>query len=288
MIDTLCFSGGGIKGFSFIGVLDYLEKNNKINLELIKNYVGTSCGAMLSFLLSINYSIDELKEFILNFNFQVLINETDNNIENLLINFGLDDGNKIIYMLQSFLKNKYNTVDITFEEHYELTNNNLIIIGTNYTKSSEVIFNYKNTPSVSVITALRISISIPLIFTPVFYNDNCYIDGALVNNFPINHCNIKNTIGINIINKHNKLDNITLFITNCIGILMQKKYESLNIINICELEDEICNAIDFNVSKEKKNDLINLGYNIAEDYISKLSYSICNSIINDIISSIFI
>lgn len=288
MIDTLCFSGGGIIGFSFIGVLDYLAKNNKINLELIKNYVGTSCGSMLAFLLSINYSIDELKEFILNFNFQVLINESDNNIENLLINFGLDDGNKIIYMFQSFLKNKYNTLDITFKEHYELTNNNLIIIGTNYTKSSEVIFNYKNTPSMSIITAVRISISIPLIFTPVFYNDNCYIDGALVNNFPINHCNIKNTIGINIINKHNKLDNITLFITNCIGILMRKKYESLNIINICELEDEICNPIDFNISKEKKNDLINLGYNIAEDYISKLSDTICNSIINDIISSIFI
>ena len=48
MVDTLCFSGGGIKGFSFIGVLDYLAKNNKINLELIKNYVGTSCGAILS------------------------------------------------------------------------------------------------------------------------------------------------------------------------------------------------------------------------------------------------
>ena len=96
MIDTLCFSGGGVKGFAIIGVLEYLEKNNNLDILLIKNYVGTSCGAIISFLLSINYSINEIKEFILNFNFNILINDID--IDNIFINYGIDNGNKIIYI----------------------------------------------------------------------------------------------------------------------------------------------------------------------------------------------
>jgi NTE family protein len=283
MIDTLCFSGGGIKGFAIIGILEYLEKNNKINISLIKNVVGTSCGAIISFLLSINYTINEIKEFILNFNFNILINNID--IENIFINYGIDNGNKVIYMLESFLKNKYNLNDITFNEHYKLTNKQLIIIGTNYTKSCEEVFNYIITPNMSVITAIRISISIPLIFTPVLYNDNYYVDGALVNNFPINYCNIQNTIGINIttLNNNNKLDDITTFINNCMHIILKKQYNSLNII---ELNIINYNAINFDISFKEKEELINNGYNIASKYMKDLSYNICYSIINDIITMI--
>ena len=285
MIDTLCLSGGGIKGFSCIGVLEYLEKNKNINMTLIKNYVGTSMGAILSFLLSIKYSINELKEFILNFNFSILTNNI--NIENLFINYGIDDGNKIMYIIQSFLKNKYNILDITFKDHYELTRNNLIIIGTNYTNSLEEIFNYEKTPTMSIITAIRISISIPLIFTPVFYNNNYYVDGALVNNFPINHCNINNTIGINIIftNNSNNINNIAIFIKNCIGIIIKKNYNSLNIIEINNLDNQTYDIVNFNINIDDKIQLINLGYEQAKKYVNEISYNICNSIINDIITN---
>jgi len=289
MIDTLCLSGGGLLGISFIGVLDFLENNKNINLTLITNYVGTSIGALLSFLFSINYSIKEIKEFIINFNFGILTNSTENNIENLLINCGIDDGNKIIYILQSFLKNKYNIVDITFEKHYELTNKKLNIVGTNYTKSSEELFNHERTPLMSIITAVRISISIPLIFTPILYNDNYYLDGALVNNFPINYCNIKNTIGINIILTKNtdKIDDMFIFIKNCIGITINNKYliKSLNIIEIKDT-DIMNNLINFNINNEQKESLLKLGNTIGEKYINELSLNICNSIIDDIISII--
>ena len=100
MIDTICLSGGGIKGFSFIGVLEYLEQKKIINFSLIKNYVGTSIGAIISFLLSLKYSVFELKEFILNFNFSVLINNI--NIDNFFCNYGIDDGNKIMYIILFF------------------------------------------------------------------------------------------------------------------------------------------------------------------------------------------
>ena len=275
MIDTICLSGGGIKGFSFIGVLEYLEQKKIINFSLIKNYVGTSIGAIISFLLSLKYSVFELKEFILNFNFSVLIN-----------NINIDDGNKIMYIIQSFLNNKYSIQDITFKEHYELTNIKLNIIGTNYTKSVEELFNYIKTPNMSVLIAIRISISIPLVFTPVLYNDNYYVDGALTNNFPLNYCNISSTIGINIkfTNINNKLDNIGLFIKNCIGIMIKNKNNSLNIIEIND--DNIYDIINFDINIDTKLYLINMGHEEGKKYIENLKYNICNSIINDIINVI--
>ena len=37
IFDTICLSGGGIKGISFLGALDYLQFNSYINLNNIIN-----------------------------------------------------------------------------------------------------------------------------------------------------------------------------------------------------------------------------------------------------------
>ena len=67
--NTICLSGGGLKCFSFIGALEYIEKHHNFDIKQIKKYVGTSGGAILGYLLSIGYSVSEIKEFIINFNF---------------------------------------------------------------------------------------------------------------------------------------------------------------------------------------------------------------------------
>ena len=290
MIDTLCISGGGINAFSFIGALEYLLSIKYINLKLIKTYIGTSAGAMISFLLSINYTIDDLKKFILNFNFNIINDNID--LDNIFLNCGINDGSKIIYIFRKFLQNKYNNLnDITFIEHYNLTNNKLIIIGTNYTTSSEEVFSFEKTPNMSILIAIRISSSVPFIFTPVLYNNNYYVDGALLNNFPINYCNIKNTLGIKLkCNKINNCDNIFAFFINCIKIITNihnNNYININSLNIIEID--ILNKnfeLDFNIEYNKKEELISTGFKEAECYIKNIGYNICNSIINDIINDI--
>jgi hypothetical protein len=290
MIDTLCISGGGINAFSFIGALEYLLSIKYINLKLIKTYIGTSAGAMICFLLSINYTINDLKKFILNFNFNIINDNID--LDNIFLNCGINDGSKIIYIFRKFLQNKYNNLnDITFIEHYNLTNNKLIIIGTNYTTSSEEIFSFEKTPDMSILIAIRISSSIPFIFTPVLYNNNYYVDGALLNNFPINYCNIKNTLGIKL--KHNKInncDNILSFFINCIKIITNthnNNYININSLNIIEIDILNKNiGLNFNINYNEKEDLISNGFKEAEYYITNIGYNICNSIINDIINDI--
>ena len=61
--DTICMSGGGVKGFAFIGALDYLNKKKIININNIKNWVGTSIGSILAYAVVCGFSINEMENF---------------------------------------------------------------------------------------------------------------------------------------------------------------------------------------------------------------------------------
>lgn len=287
--DTICLSGGGFKSLYQIGALDYLEKNKIIILNKINNFIGTSSGAIMCFFLSLSYSIQDIKNFILDFNFNILL--PDFNIDNIFLNFGLDNGKKITYIITMFLKNKYNIEDITFNEHYILTKIKLSIIGCNYTKKKEVCFNVDKTPNMSIITAIRISISIPLLFTPVLYNDEYYIDGGVFNNFPINYCNINTTLGINTYSSNfdedNKLDNIINFILSSFSLLINANTNKINSLNILNIKiNKNMNFLNFELSNNEKNDIINSGYIQTNEWINNIPTKICESIINNIILTI--
>lgn len=285
--DSICLSGGGIKGISFLGVLKYLNNIDFINVSNINNWFGVSVGGLIAFLFIIGYNHDELTDFILNFDLLKLDN--DNSFDLLFNNYGLNNGDKIIYLLSYFLKNKLNKDDITFIDLYNLYNKKLNIVGTNYTTCSEELFNYINTPNMSIITAIRITISIPIYFTPVFYNNNYYIDGGFMNNFPIKYCNTNSTLGIYIKNNTNNFNSIFDFIFGCVNIInisITTKDIYKNNVNIIEINHLSHSLFNLNVSYKSKNDLLLLGEKIAKKYITNINYIICSNILNDIIDSI--
>lgn len=288
MFDTICLSGGGIKGFSFIGALEYLEDQKFINLKSINNWIGTSAGAITCFLFTLNYTSEEIRNFILDFNFKKLVPEIK--IDNLLDFYGIDCGTKLVFTISEFLKEKVNLPDLTFEQHYKITNKKLTIIGTNFSKNSEAVFNYENTPKMSVLTAIRISSSIPIIFTPVIYESDYYVDGALINNFPINYCNLDTTFGIYIKNNcYNKLDNIITLIQGCISIVantISQKHFTDNTLNILEINNNLIDIVNFNLDKNAKLQLLKLGSDAAQMYLNDLPKKIAKNTINNIIKKV--
>ena len=288
IFDTLCFSGGGLNGLGLIGVIDYYVKNKLIKIKKINNWIGTSVGAVLSFLYVLGYKTCEINDFVINFNFKKLIPEPT--IDNLLGDFGIDKGSKIIIILIKFLKTKLNKSDITFIELFELTNKFYCIIGTNFTKSCECAFNYKTTPNMSVITAIRISISVPFIFTPVKFENDFYIDGAFVNNFPINYCNLKTTLGIYIkSNTDNNITSIFDLMSGCCNVVNTTITEKNNIncnFNIIKLEHCATKFVNFDLDKDIKQQIINSGFEKAKQHIELITVQIANDIINNIIDNI--
>ena len=227
-IDTICFCGAVVVGFACIGVMDYIESHNIININNINTFAGTSSGAFIALYYALNYTTKEIIDITNNLNLQDIFNIKISNIIKLK---ELNDGSKILNLINTLIYNKCNKYDITFYELYNLTNKKLIIIGYNKTLEKETVFSYDYTPNMSIAIAVRISTSLPILFTPVLYNNNYYIDGGIVNFFPYNHCNPKTTLGIYI----KIIDNINIFhkINNIINYNQQIKPQyNINIITI--------------------------------------------------------
>ena len=289
--DTICMSGGGLKGFAFIGALEYLNNSHYIDINSIKNWVGTSVGAVLALVLVCGYTPLELGEFIIEFDFTKI--NPDISIENIFTDYGISNGERVEFVIKSFIKNKFNVDDITFKQLFEITNKNLLVIGTNFSKSCEEVFSHDKTPDMSVITAVRISISIPIFFTPVLYNNNYYVDGCVTNNFPLKYCNKNTTLGLYIkINNQDDVTTIINIILGCLNIItdtINAKDLNLcdNILQIdCDKDKKKHEIINFDFTIDFKLKLINLGQIFAKKFVEKQSLIIYRNIIDQIINKI--
>lgn len=288
--DTICMSGGGIKGFAFIGALDYLNKKKIINIDNIKNWVGTSIGSILAYAVVCGFSITEMENFIIEFDFTKT--NPDISIDNIFISHGISDGKRAEFILRSFIQHKFNIDDITFLELYKLTQKNLLIIGTNFTHAREELFSHNTTPDMSVVTAVRISMSIPVFFTPVLYNNCYYVDGSITNNFPIKHCDKYTTIGLYIRNNNdtcnNEITSIVSIIIGCMNIISDTiNHKDINMCdNIVQIDNYKHEFINFDFTIETKMKLLKLGHTYAKKFIKDLPRKICVAIINKIIDDV--
>lgn len=286
MIDTLCLGGGGIKALSYLGALNYLEEKEYIHLDKIKTFSGTSAGSIVSFLFNIGYSVKELIDFSLQFDFTKI--EPDINCNIFLGQYGIDTGEKIMTAMKTFLQDKYQIDDITFIELYDKTNIELNIFTTNYTLSRSETFNYNNTPDVSVLLAIRMSISVPFFYTPVEYNNCYYVDGGLTKNFPLSDFESNRSLGLTIINKNeNKLNSIQNYLHGLISITIDsismnaiKEATKYNIkYNYIEIFCKKRNPVDFRLDKEGINFFLEDGKNESEKYYK-------NFVVSDVIDEL--
>ena len=193
--------GGGAKGASHIGVLKYIEE-----MGIPVDYVaGTSMGSILGGLYSLGYTPDELATLIANMNWSEYIgNKIDrstmsqesrkrNSTTLLNVPFSLeslfdkDPNSKFInslpsaYVNNSSLVNLFNDLCVGYQE--EMDFNDLPIpfacVATDIVTGDEVVLRSGN-----VSTAMRASMAIPGVFSPVTIGDMVLVDGGLVNNFP--------------------------------------------------------------------------------------------------------
>ena len=287
-IDTLCFSGGGTKGLVFIGSVKALIDKNIIILQNIKKFIGTSAGSIISFLLSINYTPEEIEDFVLNFDFKKL--EPDPSCENLFTNFGLDDGKKLEYLLSKLLYFKLKTKKITFGELFDKTNNELIISATCINTNKSKYFNYKFTPDDDVILALKMSVAVPFYFYPVYYEGYHYIDGGILDNYPIQLGNIESTLGLAVISdKYNQIDDFGDYMIKVIKLILNAnlinkiKYYKNSTIGIISSEK---NFIDLKMNNQTKKIMIDRGYNkVIKEYNYYIKH-LTKNILADIIDKI--
>ncbi len=193
--------GGGAKGASHIGVLKYIEE-----MGIPVDYVaGTSMGSIIGGFYALGYSPDELTQLIAGINWSEYIgNKIDrpmmseevrqrNSTMVLNVPFSLEslykkDSNTSFisqlpsaYVNNSSLINLFNNLCVGYQG--EMDFNDLPIpfacVATDMVTGEEVVLRNGSVP-----TAMRASMAIPGLFSPVTIGDKVLVDGGLVNNFP--------------------------------------------------------------------------------------------------------
>jgi predicted patatin/cPLA2 family phospholipase len=86
------------------------------------------------------------------------------------------------------LEAKGMTSSVTLKEFYEYSGVELNIIVSEINAFKYEVLSHKTYPDLDLIKALTMSASLPVIFTPHFLDDKCFIDGGIFSNYPLNVC----------------------------------------------------------------------------------------------------
>lgn len=178
--EILVLSGGATKGVAQLGALHCLKKNNM--LDKINTIAATSAGSAIGMLYCAGYQPMEFFKFIKLLNLdQTKKMET----HNIVTKYGFDDGSRIMLVLTKLMNAKGFGSETSFKEFYIKTKINLIVTGACINDKKIYYFSHTNYPKMKILEAVRISMSLPIIFTPCTFEGKIFIDGGCIDNFPI-------------------------------------------------------------------------------------------------------
>jgi NTE family protein len=276
-LEYVCiFGGGAIRGVSYVGALKALEEIGVCP----KTIAGSSVGAVFSSLLSVGYNADEIKEIFMQINFELF--------KDIHFGFGRDfaisKGGIFLDWLRELIEKKYYGENYTKGENPPVTfadlDKNFIVITTDLTNFKYKEFSKFETPDVEIAYAVRISSTMPGLMIPVEENGALLVDGDLQKSLPLwrlseNLCPDNERVlefrlegeyegkGNNAINFANTIYSCVTsvasdFIIETYGQRDKFDYIKINTGNVV--------IVDFNIPKEKREKLIEIGYNQTIEY----------------------
>jgi predicted acylesterase/phospholipase RssA len=202
MIEFLCFEGGGVKAYVYVGVMKYFFEEG-IDLSKLKVISGSSIGAYTALCIVLGYNFEEFHDILSNLALPNFLNlwTLCKAIPNIFMRYGAVSTAPITKLIAETFQRKNIDTDITFQELYNMFKIDLIITGSNVNTSETKYFNYKNTPDMKVKDACTISMSYPILFTPTLLDNDYYCDGGLYRNLPFEYIDLEyeqhmNTLGV--------------------------------------------------------------------------------------------
>jgi len=188
----LALSGGAVRGIAHIGVLKALEEGS-VCVDMI---AGTSAGAFVGACYAKEGNVTLLQETALGIDWRKLARLADLNL--ISLGKGFVHGQKVKSILLACIG------DVDFED-LQIP---FAVVATDAQSMEEIVINKG-----SVVEAVRASVSMPVIFTPVKWGDRFLIDGGVVNPLPVD---IVRKMGAEIV-----------IAVNVLGIAQSKKREKV-------------------------------------------------------------
>ncbi|MDB4835485.1 FtsQ-type POTRA domain-containing protein [Cyclobacteriaceae bacterium] len=203
----LVLSGGGAKGFAHIGVIRELEKAG-IKPDII---TGTSMGSIVGALYALGYTPDQMEQIVTQTDWENIISNklpyskvamaekpydsryiTELAVQNGKIDIpkGLIEGKELALLMDMLTIPGHGISDF---KQFPIP---FACVATDITTGEAVVLDNGR-----INEAIRASMAIPSIFTPVHYQGRLLVDGGLVRNFPVQQAidmGAEYIIGINV------------------------------------------------------------------------------------------
>jgi len=160
---TLVLSGGGARGIAHIGVIEELERRG----YEIASVAGTSMGALVGGVYA-DGALDPFRDWMLSLDKRKVFNLVDFTWSRM----GVVKGDKVFNKMRDFIPD-------TPIEDLKIP---YAAVAVDLINNKEVVFRKG-----SLFDAIRASVSIPSVLTPVKTADGLLIDGGVMNNIPIDH-----------------------------------------------------------------------------------------------------
>ena len=274
----LIFEGGGTRAFTYQGVIKYLEEIDKI--KDIKYLAGTSAGAITASLLAFGFTSKEIEDIIWSIQWSDLINRNIalniKDIYQLSTSFGVYNGENIQNYLEILFQKKINIQLCTFKQLYDRNGIYLRLGVCCINDGSFRFLDYKSTPNMPISIGVRASSSIPLLITTTLWDNNIYIDGAILGNLPIKAFPDKKCLAFDLVSDDDKQkkktinnipNNLLDFIFTLFNILFNASQNEngytiplSNNISLIEIYTSDIGLLDFELNKKKINKLFKNGY----------------------------
>lgn len=264
----LVLKGGGAKIPALAGAILALEKNGFI----IKRVAGTSAGAIIAALYASGYSGKEIVDIVKEVDMGYLAKDLNFPIVWNWLNdrWGIYKGNRFEKWMKDVLAAKQ-------VKYFKDTNIDLRVFATDLTNQISMRLDGYSQPFIPVAKAVRMSMSIPFVFKPVKHFNSIIVDGGLLRNYPIKTFdNSKRlTIGIRLIgddyNKSVKINNGKEFAMACVNTMMaaaeNEHIEEADWARTIQVNTGGVKAIDFNISKEVKSQLVSAGWVAVDNWV---------------------
>ncbi len=279
------FGGGGIRGIAYCGAYKALLEK-KVELS---GLAGSSIGAVFASLLSLDYAYDEIFEIFSDTGFGLF---NDFNLD-LKKEIAFSKGQKFFDWIRNHIEAKFYGNDYEKGKmnpvKFSDIKKNLIIYAVDLNKMVFKEFSKLKTPDTEVAYAVRASVSMPGLFTPLIdENDpSCIVDGDLLKSSPLwRFCdtiknspdrilefrledNAKKDSVFSPVEYINRVYNAFCgFATDYIIDLYGKKDK----FDYIKINTPDISVVDFLISKQKKQELFEIGYNSTVDYFDNVLY----------------
>lgn len=180
---NLVFKGGGVKGIAYGGALDVLERQEI--LGNVGQIAGTSAGAITAALVALRYSPAEIKSLVFNIDFGRFEDGGTTGLFRLFRRFGWYEGDYFLDLMRCLVEHQTKKPRSTFADLRDLGFRDLHVFATDLSAGGSKEFSAATTPDVEVALAVRMSMSIPLLFASVDSGGDVFVDGGVLRNYPI-------------------------------------------------------------------------------------------------------